>query len=316
MGDRQLHAVVDTVLDSAAIASEAPKGLDVIPVRPPAAPRWWSRCPRCSIPRAAALFHQVCGRGSTSWSSSVRRSASRRPARNPAAVAAHRIWRLERRRAGPAHRDGGRRRRVGSRPPVCGSAPPDTHVAARPEAGCAVNSSRSAPRAAWLSACAAVALATCVAVAGPRWRRRLPRGSRIRRRVRRGDARRGPGHRAHGVRRSLRRVPARRLRTVAHRGPAATSAWTTVRAGAPFAVRAELGTARSSGARPCAVPARIVRREVIRYVAVLFAAATGGVVLLGVTPSRAGTGVGAVLAGAAAAVAFVVLTMREARRTR
>jgi hypothetical protein len=55
---------------------------------------------------------------------------------------------------------------------------------------------------------------------------------------------------------------------------------------------------------------------VIRYAAVLLGAATGGVLLLGVTPSRAGTGVLAVLAGAAAAVAFVVVTVREARRVR
>jgi hypothetical protein len=61
-------------------------------------------------------------------------------------------------------------------------------------------------------------------------------------------------------------------------------------------------------------PGAVVRREVVRYAAVLLGAATGGVLLLGLTPSRAGTGVLAVLAGAAAAVAFVVLTVREARR--
>jgi uncharacterized protein (DUF58 family) len=96
MGDRQLHAMVDAVLDSAVIASEAPKGLDVIPVR--------GLPPRALVvalsplldPRAAALFHQVCGRGSDLVVVECSPLGFAPPGRDAAAIAAHRMWRLER----------------------------------------------------------------------------------------------------------------------------------------------------------------------------------------------------------------------------
>jgi hypothetical protein len=178
-----------------------------------------------------------------------------------------------------------------------------------------MNGSRSAPPAAWLSACAAVALATGVAVAAAL---ASPVAAPVAAYVG-----------GFGV---VTLAAALATGLTVFVGPSVACllgacALSLIGAGgdirvdavasgsACFAV-AELAYRSLERRTTVRCPGAIVRREVIRYVAVLFAAATGGVLLLGVTPSRAGTGVGAVVAGAAAAVAFVVLTMREARRTR
>jgi uncharacterized protein (DUF58 family) len=96
MGDRQLHAVVDAVLDSAVIASDAPKDLDVIPVRglPPRA-LVVALSPLLDT-RAAALFHQVCGRGFDLVVVECSPLGFAAPGPDAAALAAHRMWRLER----------------------------------------------------------------------------------------------------------------------------------------------------------------------------------------------------------------------------